>query len=197
MRTKTASALAAAALVTAGCGSSPSTPAASNGPKGGIQDVYKFASCMRHHGLSNFPDPVVHQSAGHTEVGLKVTPGLSQSPQFHAAQAACKGFLPGPGPNATQNAAQQRQRRAGFLSFARCMRAAGVSSFPDPDAQGDISRQMLAAANIDVHLPNIQSAAKSCLPASQGLLTAQQLYNAEHSPSPTGSQAGSVQASPH
>jgi hypothetical protein len=182
MRIKSASALAGVALLVAGCGSADNNAGTASGHSShpGIDSAYKFASCMRNHGLSSFPDPIVHQSAGHTEVGLKITPAISGSPAFKSAQNACMGFLPGPGANATETAAQIRARRTKFLSFAQCMRAHGVSSFPDPTPDGQITQEMLAAANINVHLTSIQQAAIACIPASGGLLTKQAIYQASH-----------------
>jgi hypothetical protein len=168
-----AAAAIAAALV-AGCGGgSPSTTASasgSSGPKDGIQAAYRFSACMRTHGVTGFPEPVVRHSDGHTEVGLKVTPTLSGSPAFQSAQKACAGILPGP-MSPAQIAARQHYREQHFLAFAGCMRARGITNFPDPNSQGDIPMSLLAQAGINIHLPNVISAARACVPASGGLLT--------------------------
>jgi hypothetical protein len=51
--------------------------------------MLKFAVCMRSHGITNFPDPTVNAN------GVTVGPhGLGiQSPQFHAAQQACRKYM--------------------------------------------------------------------------------------------------------
>lgn len=49
-----------------------------------------FAACMREHGVANFPDPSF--SGGGTV--LKVPPEVANSPQFAAAQQACRSQLP-------------------------------------------------------------------------------------------------------
>jgi hypothetical protein len=108
-----------AVLVTAGCGSSSK-------PHGVAFDSgLKFASCMRSHGVPNFPDP----SPGG---GLKIAPGSGlnpQSPSFQAAQKACQRFQPlGPAAFPKMSAAQKRQA----LHFAQCMRSQGEPNFPDP-----------------------------------------------------------------
>ncbi|MFZ1993082.1 MAG: hypothetical protein WAU75_03155, partial [Solirubrobacteraceae bacterium] len=57
----------AMAVVATGCGgnspSSSSGSAAAAGAKGGPASAYQFSACMRHHGVTNFPDPVVKTSA--------------------------------------------------------------------------------------------------------------------------------------
>jgi len=38
-----------------------------------------------------------------------------------------------------------------FLAFARCLRSHGISDFPDPDAQGQLTLQMISAAGVDLN----------------------------------------------
>jgi hypothetical protein len=106
----------------AACGSSNSqTAAASNH----LNQGFKFAACMRSHGVTNFPDP----SAG-GGIELNSGSGINPfSPAFKAAQTDCRKLLPGPlgghqHPTA-QAIAQTRQ-------IAECMRQHGVTGFPDP-----------------------------------------------------------------
>jgi hypothetical protein len=95
------------------CGSA-TKPAAQVGINAGV----KFAQCMRAHGVSGFPDPGAS--------GPQETP-ISSAPAFVAAQKACGGGPGGPGlPQATE--AQKVQA----IAFAKCMRAHGVSDWPDP-----------------------------------------------------------------
>jgi hypothetical protein len=168
-------ALVGVALLVAGCGaSSPTTTstttAGSGGPpKNGIQTAYKFSECMRNHGVTNFPDPVVHQSGNSTSIGIQVNPSETSSPAFKTAQKDCAGILPMP--SAAQQAAQQRQQTQDMLSFAHCLRSNGVNDFPDPDAQGRLTLQMIQAAGIDLHAPSVISAADKCVPASHGAIT--------------------------
>jgi hypothetical protein len=51
------------------------------------------------------------------------------------------------------------------------MRSHGVTRFPDPTAQGDLSVEMVQAQGIDVHAPAILHVVQTCLPASHGWLT--------------------------
>jgi hypothetical protein len=57
----------------------------------------KFSACMRSHGVPNFPDPQF--SGGGVQLRIDKSSGIDpQSPQFQAAQKACQGQMPGPGP---------------------------------------------------------------------------------------------------
>jgi hypothetical protein len=82
-----------------------------------------FARCMRADGVPNFPDP---QSGGGT---IFSTAGINPSaPAFKAAQAKCQKLLPhgGAGP------AFSEQSLVEVRKVAVCMRAHGISEFPDP-----------------------------------------------------------------
>jgi hypothetical protein len=51
------------------------------------------------------------------------------------------------------------------------MRSHGVTRFPDPTAQGDLTVAMVQAQGIDVHSPAVLRVVQACLPASHGALT--------------------------
>jgi hypothetical protein len=173
LRPVIASAAAVAIIVIAGCGgTSPPQASASSasGSDPGIQAAYKFSACMRAHGVSGFPDPHVMSRPGSTSVGIKVDPALTGSPAFNSAQKACQGILPPP-LSPSQQAAQQHLKAEHLLAFARCVRAHGVTNFPDPTAQGQLHPQMLAAAGVDLHAPNVIAAARACVPASGGAVS--------------------------
>jgi hypothetical protein len=66
-----------------------------------INQALNFSKCMRSHGVSDFPDPQVNTSGGHTSIGIRIngssTSDLSpNNPQFQAAQKACQSLMPGP-----------------------------------------------------------------------------------------------------
>jgi hypothetical protein len=143
--------LAAAALVTgalaAGCGGSasssavPASTAATGGGSGaGTRSTttaasfgsgpLAFAGCMRANGVTSFPDP----SPGGS--GFQVTAGLRSSPAFQSAQVKCRRYMPlpgGAGPS-SDSPQQQAQAMAQLRGVAQCMRAHGISDFPDPRA---------------------------------------------------------------
>ena len=127
-----------------------------------------MSKCMRANGLSNFPDP--SQSSGGegfkgitlSSNGQLTVDGITFSgPALKRAQAACKEFLPGgSGPPPGLTAQQTRQA----LAFATCMRAHGVSNFPDPGSGGPVAagkanKQTLLGESSS---PAFQHAAKSC-----------------------------------
>ena len=56
------------------------------------QQALQWASCMRSHGLPNFPDPSVSNGVPQLDLsGTGIDPG---SPQFQAAQQACRSQMP-------------------------------------------------------------------------------------------------------
>lgn len=120
----------ACAVAIAACGSSGATAGTGTGsaptPKRLTDAALKFASCMRTHGVSNFPDP----STSGGGIQIKLSAGLKPfSPAFQAAQKACQKLLPGGGPGAGHPSAQAM---AAMLKTSQCMRAHGVTGFPDP-----------------------------------------------------------------
>ena len=164
-------AVAAFALLAAGCGGggSPATTAATTtAPNGTPASALAFARCMRSNGVAKFPDPPA--------IGVRIPKptmqqlGVSAS-QFQRAASACNHLLPNGGSDTQQTAQQKQARLADELSFARCMRNHGVSRFPDPTAQGDLSVEMVQAQGISLHSPAVLRTVQTCLPASHGALT--------------------------
>ncbi len=126
-----------------------------------------FSQCMRSNGMPDFPDP---QRFAGGNVKLTLHQLGSSSPHFQAAVSACNHLLPTNG-GSQETAQQQRTKLEDGLSFARCMRSHGVSRFPDPTAEGDLTVEMVQAQGIDVRSPAILQAVQTCLPASHGGLT--------------------------
>jgi hypothetical protein len=112
------------ALVAA-CGSSskPTTNAAK-----GYSHALEFSKCMRAHGVSNFPDP--SRSGGGVQLSIGPSSGVNpQAPAFQAAQQSCKHLMPNGGQPSAQASAQAK---AQLLRTSECMRAHGITDFPDP-----------------------------------------------------------------
>jgi hypothetical protein len=67
----------------------------------------RFSRCMRAHGVPNFPDPSVQSNGSGVAVTIRLHAGSGgidpHSPQFQAAQQACRSILPKPGKNASGN----------------------------------------------------------------------------------------------
>jgi hypothetical protein len=168
---KAVTALAAAAtvaLLAAGCGSSSNNPPASgNASENPAQAAYRFASCMRSHGVANFPEPHVSSHNGSTAVSIAIV-GPQSSPSFKSALNSCHGILPGA---QNDSPAQQRQHEQDLLAFAKCLRTHGLTDFPDPNTHGQLTREMISAAGIDLHQPAVLTAARSCVGVTHGAIT--------------------------
>ena len=113
-------ALMGVALLAAGCGGvSPTTStsgadAQRQGRRGtSSRTPTSTPRACANHGVANFPDPKVSHSSGGTQVAIRAV-GPASSPQFNAAQQACRGILPAPSTaDQAQQAADQRTSRAG------------------------------------------------------------------------------------
>jgi hypothetical protein len=127
-----------------------------------------FSKCMRLHGVPNFPDP----NAGggiHIGQGSNLNPF---SPSFKTAQ--CQKLLPGGGPPRGVSEPQKEQ----MVRTSECMRAHGVTGFPDPTTTAPTNPQdysivegiggpngglfLLVPKTIDVNSPAFKQAAKTC-----------------------------------
>jgi hypothetical protein len=119
--------LIAGAVAVAGCGSGGSSAQASGGTttKPGVDQVVKFADCMRAHGVPSFPDPT---SGGPIRIGGPGSGIDSRSPAFQAALRACRKLQPGGGGPKPMSESQ----KLAAIAFARCVRKHGVPDFPDP-----------------------------------------------------------------
>ena len=157
-------------LVIAGCGSArtPSTPSksASNQAVAGI----RFSSCMRSHGVLNFPDPTTSNGGSH--ISIKSSSGINPaSPSFLAAQKTCGKLLPGGGPGSVEPSAAAKTQ---MLAISECMRAHGVGGFPDPTTRppsspagcsGVMTHNGVSFAiptTINLQSPAVQRAATAC-----------------------------------
>jgi hypothetical protein len=167
-----AGALVAVATLAAACGGGPHTAAAAqkstttattdgrpaaqaNVPKPGQAQsrqaqLIAYATCMRSHGVPNYPDP---SSSGGGAVPYGGSTGINpNSPTFQAAQQVCQKYLP-----AGNNTSNQGKEETGLLKFAECMRSHGVSNFPDPSAKG-----LLIPQSINVQSSTFQAASNAC-----------------------------------
>jgi hypothetical protein len=163
------------AVLAAGCGGGGASGVASVASTTTVattttqNGLLAFSTCMRSNGMPNFPDP---QRFVRGNVKLTIHQFGTTSPRFQAAMNACNHLLPTNGAGGSQETAQQQRTRvADGLSFAKCVRSHGVTRFPDPTAQGQLTVEMVQAQGIDVHSPAVLRAVQACLPASHGLLT--------------------------
>jgi hypothetical protein len=129
-------ALIATVALTSACGSNApaasSTASSGSGGSGGntaaaAQKGVKFAECMRSNGVPKFPDP---SASGQLTIDA-IANGTSldtSSPTFAQALGACKSLEPA----GFEGSARSTQQQSAALKFAQCIRANGVTDFPDP-----------------------------------------------------------------
>ncbi len=159
--------LVGSALALAACGSSTTITAA--GSTSTSTQALAYMDCMRSHGVPNLPDP-----GPEGDIQLSPSSGINtSSPAFKAAQTKCAKLLPagssgGLGAPSAQDIEQ-------MLALSKCMRAHGVSGFPDPTlgppppdprefsiaiGRGGVS--LLVPKTIDVSSPAFKHAATTC-----------------------------------
>jgi hypothetical protein len=170
--------IASIALVVAGCGAGSSSNGPGPSPATFTAAAFRYASCMRDHGLSSFPDPAMTDHNGQQVAYLDTPNSLVASPAFKIANKACQGILT-PVLDTAQAVAARAAREQHMLAFAMCMRKHGVPGFPDPTSQDQLTQQMITSAGIELRTPGV-SAAKTCLPSADGLISAQWVERALH-----------------
>ncbi len=123
--TTPAAALLVAVVVAACSGGSSNSGASSGGNPN--KAALAYASCMRSHGITDFPDP-------NAQGGFSAPNGMNvNSPQYAAANNDCKSLdYSSPPPYDPTTA-------AALLKYAICMRGHGLSWFPDPNVQGHLA----------------------------------------------------------
>jgi len=115
---------------------------------------------MRSHGVPKFPDP----KASSGGMQLTIGPGVGidpKSPQFQAADKACRKLMPGGGK--APSPAMQAQALAQMLKFSVCMRAHGLPDFPDPTSSGGgVQLSIGKSKSLNPSSPVFQAAQKAC-----------------------------------
>ncbi|HTU87579.1 MAG TPA: hypothetical protein VMF57_18520 [Solirubrobacteraceae bacterium] len=161
------------ALGVAACGSSDPSGPATNASGGQSSDAssnkaLEFATCMRSHGVPNFPDPTggrFNLQVQQTPTSTKVNGVEVNGPAFQSAMKDCRSYMPGGG---TPTAAQTAKVKAQALAMSRCMRSHGVPNFPDPTFQTGpnggvgVGIRISNSSGIDPSSPAFQAASKEC-----------------------------------
>ena len=146
-----------------GSGGPPTSSSSGSGPQAqlqlNVQNAAQFSACMRKNGVSNFPDP---SSSGGIAIGP--SSGINpDSPKFRAAQQACRKLLPNGGQPTPAEIAKAQQAA---LSFSKCMRAHGVSEFPDPtfSSNGGIGIKIRpgSKSGLSPNNPTFRAAQQAC-----------------------------------
>jgi hypothetical protein len=139
------------ALLAAACGGSSSSP-----PSGGVtnqQTAVAYAQCVRAHGVPNFPDP---NSQGEIIISGQ---NINQS-QLQTAKADCKKLLPAGGSGQVPES-QEHAAMSQLLKYSSCMRAHGITNFPDPVSNGH-GVSFPGTTGLDPHSQQFQSAQQAC-----------------------------------
>jgi hypothetical protein len=149
---------AALALPVAAFGSSSSNARESAvSQSANIQKALAYSRCMRSHGVPRFPDP----SSGGAIPKVRLQQLAVSSSQLQAAQNHCRYLLPNGGGGPSQTELQRWM--SGMLSFARCMRSHGVSSWPDPVIDAGGNPEFYLDGKINQNSPQIKSRINGCL----------------------------------
>jgi hypothetical protein len=156
-------AVAMIALIGVGCSNAPAQTGSSSGgdqTAATREQGVKFAECMRHNGVSEFPDP---DATGQLTID-GVLNGSSLDPNaavWKKAVSACKDLQP-PGFTGHKRTAQQQEAA---LEFAQCIRENGVNDFPDPTPDGaliDTGRIPSMAGKDPRSDPGLKAAMQKC-----------------------------------
>jgi hypothetical protein len=110
-------------VASGGLAASAATPSGS-ASSSAYDQALAYARCIRSHGEPDYPDPI---PSGQQPPGGGLD---TSSPQFRAAQDACRSLAPH-GSISLLSPAQQARARAELLKFSRCMRTHGEPDFPD------------------------------------------------------------------
>ncbi len=152
-------------VAVAACGGGSSSPGAADGPTadGGTQatGLLAYATCMRSHGVPNFPDPT--SSGGIPKQGVISAERAVSNSQAQAAQNACRHLLPtGQSLSGTPGHTITPQQQQYYLKAAACMRSHGITNFPEPAfQQGQVEFPMLEHL-VDINSPQFIRAFKTC-----------------------------------
>jgi hypothetical protein len=163
----------ASALLAAGCGgggsagvanvpASTATTTVGRSAGGSTQatGLAAFASCMRSHGLTNFPDPM--SSGGIPKQAVVSAFRAVSVSHARAAQNACNHLLPAGGSLSGQPVRTiTPQDRQDYLRAAACMRSHGVPDFPDPKFQNNDARVNIPSS-INQNSSQFTRAATTC-----------------------------------
>jgi hypothetical protein len=153
--------LAGLSLIVSACGGSTGnhlSQLAVTTPTTNAERMLAFSGCVREHGVTNYPDP---DSNGNLPASGKQI--AHSSPQFRAAENACKHILQSGG--AAETTQGDKQKLALALKVARCMRSHGFPNYPDPatsSASSQGSGTRFEGTGIDTKSPRFQTTETAC-----------------------------------
>jgi hypothetical protein len=146
-RTLILPAVIAASIALGACGGGSSTPHVANATGSHVTTtvaratetdvLHTAAQCIRDHGVTNFPDPVI-AADGTVQYDRQLLNSLPDS-VTHPIQTACEAQINAAQQYVDPQGQQQRatpQELAAQRKFAQCMRQHGYPNFPDPSPDG-------------------------------------------------------------
>jgi hypothetical protein len=162
----------------AACGSSPSTPSAArssttttnakttttnaDSSTSGTQGsgLLAYSSCMRSHGVPNFPDPA--SSGGIPKPAAVSALQAVSNAQAQAAETTCQHFAAGESLAGQKIQTITTQEQQDYLKAATCMRSHGITTFPEPVfSNGQVEFPMLQHL-VDLNSPQFKEAYDIC-----------------------------------
>jgi hypothetical protein len=142
------------ALAIAACGSSGKPVSATGTDASSAYGLrLRLSTCMRSHGVPNFPDPPTNGDP------FNRSSLDEQSPAFQSAQQSCKKLLPG---GSSQGSPLPESQKLAAITNAQCMRKHGVPNFPDPTFPSNGGSIIQLAAGINADSPAFRKAQKIC-----------------------------------
>jgi hypothetical protein len=163
----------AGGLAVAACGGGPSTPGVATGSTtttaatsaGGsthATGLLAYSSCMRSHGVPNFPDPTSSGGINNKRAVVSALQAVSTA-QANSAQNACQHLLP-PGGSLSGRAIQTvtAQDQQYYLNAVACMRSHGITNFPDPVFSGGSVSFSIDGSGIDTNSRQFTRANQIC-----------------------------------
>jgi hypothetical protein len=160
-----AAVVAGASLLAAACGGS-STEANTFAPGATYAQSLAFAKCMRSNGVPKFPLPDGQGNFNNAQIFALV----DNSGQANNAMHQCRSVLPNAGTGLTVEQIQQIQQQnlTNAVKAAHCMRAHGITNFPDPagtaQASGVNWQPLMSAiqAGLSLNTPSYEAAFMAC-----------------------------------
>jgi hypothetical protein len=172
-----AAAVAGTALLAAACGGS-SAGADTFAPGATYAQTLAFAKCMRANGVPNFPNPDRQGNFNPANPEVQAMDGGGVPPQGpHTVSPQrnvlmlCRSVLPNAATGLTLEQIQQisQQNLSNAVKAAHCMRAHGITNFPDPTASNQDSgvnwQPVISAIQdglVSTSTPSYEAAFMSC-----------------------------------
>ena len=162
--------LLAVGIAVAACGG-PSTPGVATGSTttttaghsaGGnthATGLLAYSSCMRSHGVPNFPDPT--SSGGIPKQAVISAQSAVSKSQLTEADNHCAHLLPAGGLSGQPSQTITVQDQQYYLNAVACMRAHGITNFPDPVFSGG-GVSFTEPPGIDTNSPQFIQANQTC-----------------------------------